>query len=318
MKLQEALAIELEGCKLNWMSSAREELTERYRAKSGSNKSLITTDAHRYAYIATRMPATFAVIKRVLNEIPNNNCVKSLLDLGAGPGTAMWAASEVLPAIERIDLIEKDRALAAIGKRLATHNTHAVVQGASWHDGDLERLTSLPASDLIVLSYTVGELAPSAIQPLLDACWQACGEYLVVIEPGTPAGFERIRAIRSHLIGLGAHMVAPCPHTLPCPMSGSDWCHFSERVERSVLHRRLKGGSLGYEDEKYSYVVVSKSACALPPARILRHPQKRSGHVLLRLCTAHNGLQDAIVSKRTPEAYREARKAEWGDRFLNY
>jgi ribosomal protein RSM22 (predicted rRNA methylase) len=81
---------------------------------------------------------------------------------------------------------------------------------------------------------------------------------LVVIEPGTPRGAGAIRTIREELLAAGAHMLAPCPAAMPCPLAAPDWCHFAARVERSSLHRRIKEGALGYEDEKYSYV------CATP------------------------------------------------------
>jgi ribosomal protein RSM22 (predicted rRNA methylase) len=98
---------------------------------------------------------------------------------------------------------------------------------------------------------------------------------------------------------------------------GEDWCHFAARVGRSSLHRRVKGGSLPYEDEKYSYVAavapaLAGTATAAAP-RIVRKPQLRKGQVLLELCTADDGLRRETVTKRHGPAYRAARDAAWGD-----
>ena len=53
------------------------------------------------------------------------------------------------------------------------------------------------------------------------------------------------------------------------------------RLPRSKLHRRAKGVELGYEDEKFSYAVLSREPVAKAAARIIRQPQVRSGHVNL-------------------------------------
>ena len=91
-----------------------------------------------------------------------------------------------------------------------------------------------------------------------------------------------------------------------------DWCHFAARVERTAIHRQIKGGALGHEDEKFSYVVFSRMPFATASTRIVRHPQKRSGHVQLRLCTSQ-GLRDQIIGKSQKEIYKRARVAAWGD-----
>ena len=94
--------------------------------------------------------------------------------------------------------------------------------------------------------------------------------------------------------------------------AAGDWCHFAQRFERSSEHRHLKGGMLGYEDEKFSYVVAARNNFAPTKERIVRHPRKHGGHVQLLLCTPH-GLENRTVSKSQKENYRKARKVEWGD-----
>jgi ribosomal protein RSM22 (predicted rRNA methylase) len=205
-------------------------------------------------------------------------------------------------------------ALAAIGKKLAQFSEQPAIQSAQWQEADLEKINDLPPHDLILLSYSIGELTPSRIEPLIDLCWQATKQLLLIVEPGTPVGFERIRLIRRQLIDRGAHLIAPCPHHLACPMAGGDWCHFAARVERTSLHRRLKGGSLGYEDEKFSYVAATKTAIPFPDSRILSQPQRHSGHVILKLCTPQ-GVQYPTISKKMGDLYKQARKADWGDTF---
>lgn len=294
---------------------AREELSRRYRDPSQKKKEYMTSQDHRLAYLVARMPATYAVFKKVLKEIfirkPEMK-IQSLLDLGTGPGTGMWAACDVVPELEHIHLVEQDAELMRLGKQLSLDLEHTAAQKAKWELHNLETLQIDQPYDLITLSYVVGELPMPAVKNLLDKCWAITKGILVVIEPGTPAGFERMRTIRQHLMSQGAFLVAPCPHAFECPMSGNDWCHFSERIERSFLHRYVKQGTLSYEDEKYSYLAVSKIAAKLPQSRILRHPIKRSGHVRLTLCTP-DGMQEKIMSKKNSQDYKGIRKLEWGE-----
>ena len=98
--------------------------------------------------------------------------------------------------------------------------------------------------------------------------------------------------------------------------AAGDWCHFSQRVERTSQHRQLKGGALGYEDEKFSYLVAAKSASPSTGARIVRHPGKHSGHVQLALCTAEGKIENRTITRSSKEAYKRARKAEWGDLWI--
>ena len=312
MELHEALAHELEGADLRRLAEARKELTDLYRDRPPR-----LGPAHRQAYLATRMPATFAAISAVLRAISARIPtvpIQSLLDLGAGPGTSAWAACDLFPSLEKLHLIEREEGFIETGRRLAQHSSSPTLRSAEWQRGDLLR-TELPTGfQMVLLSYSIGELPHHELLPFAEKCWQTTQELLVIIEPGTPAGFERVRAIRAHLIALGAHPIAPCPHSVACPMQGSDWCHFSQRLERTRLHRLLKEGELGYEDEKFSYIALSKN----PPqttaaARIVRHPMIRPGCVQFTLCTPSGQIQQTTLTKKSSENYKKAKKCQWGD-----
>jgi ribosomal protein RSM22 (predicted rRNA methylase) len=109
-------------------------------------------------------------------------------------------------------------------------------------------------------------------------------------------------------------MLGPCPAETPCPLIEPDWCHFAARVERSSLHRRLKGADLGYEDEKFSYLALSRQPATLPQARIIRRPQHLPGLIQLETCTPQ-GIRPVQVRKKDREQFRSARKLKWGDIF---
>lgn len=50
------------------------------------------------AYAVSRMPACYAVVKRIMEEIAFSQSgwrPRTMLDFGAGPATAAWAAAEV-------------------------------------------------------------------------------------------------------------------------------------------------------------------------------------------------------------------------------
>lgn len=313
--LQQAIENVTASLGLHQLIEAREELTKRYR-QPVTGSQFMTNDVQRQSYVISRMPATYAALQMAFKSIRKraNIPIKSILDLGAGPGTGMWAACDNFPEIETITLIEKDRALLNLGKKLTECSEQLVIREANWQEGDLEKITDLPQHDLIILSYSIGELHPQKIESLLNLCWNAAQQLLLIVEPGTPVGFERIRMIRHQLIDWGAYAIAPCPHHLTCPIIGGDWCHFAARLERTSLHRRLKGGTLGYEDEKFSYIATTKEAFSLPASRILRQPIRHSGHLVLKLCTPE-GLQEPTISKKMGDLYKQARKAEWGDSF---
>lgn len=295
------------------VKKAAKRLSCEYRA--GAPAGALRGEAERLAYLTVRMPATYAAVGSALargREAMPEFAPESLIDLGAGPGTALWAGSEVFPSLQKMEAIERDAGLVSLGRELA-NGAIGTIGEVEWCNADLRSWKSNGKYDLVIASYSLGELSASERKRVLLSAWDACEGALSVIEPGTRRGFDAIAEMRDWLIDAGAKLAAPCPHALECPMrAAGDWCHFSVRVERTAEHRRLKEGELGYEDEKFSYLIASRMDVRAPGARIVRHPMRHSGFTKLTLCTAE-GLKEETVSRARKERYREAKRAEWGD-----
>jgi ribosomal protein RSM22 (predicted rRNA methylase) len=171
-------------------------------------------------------------------------------------------------------------------------------------------------ADLVTAGYVLGELDPAEIPPAVDRLWAATRGLLVLVEPGSRAGFARILAARDRLLAAGARVVAPCPGPEACPVAGrrTAWCHFLARLDRSPGHRRAKAGRRSWEDEPFSYVALARpSVVADPrPRVVLGRPRHAPGRVELRVCS-DGRIATRVVSRREGRPYRDARDLGWGD-----
>ena len=312
-EVQSAIEELIEKIPPSKLRQAREKLSKTY-SSTGSSHQLFQEEVLRLTYLASRMPATYAAVESVflqLLETSESWEPKRWLDIGAGPGTASWVAATLFPKSSEFRLVEKNKETIALGKKLCRN--HPALMKAHWEWEISPK--AVHSADAAVFSYSLGEMKDPS--DWISAWHESDIPYLVVIEPGTPRGFALIRKIREQILQHGRFLIAPCPHAFSCPMQGSDWCHFSVRLPRNRLQRYLKGGSLGYEDEKYSYLVASKHRLSLEPVnfknRILRRPEKHSGHVRLTLCTEEGSCEKISITRSDAEQYRRARKAEWGD-----
>jgi ribosomal protein RSM22 (predicted rRNA methylase) len=308
--LQKALHAETSRFPAAQLKRDSATLTAGYKQTGAAPR--ITSDSQRAAYLLTRLPATYAAICAVLRELKTRRpdfAPVSLLDLGSGPGTVLWAVNEFYQSVTRADMLERDDSFRRTGQRLAALGKLA----ANWQQHDLLDAKPLPASDLVTTSYALNELPEAAQQSLIRRAWAAAREVFAVIEPGTKAGFANILRARRELLESGARLLAPCPHSSACPLAETDdWCHFAQRLPRAAAHRLGKSATLGYEDEKFAYLVASRTPAQPAPARILRHPFYGKGHVKLSLCAAE-GLRRETLTAKDKEMYKLARKASWGD-----
>src|SRR6266404_7554146 len=105
-ELKAALDARLEGLSRNAAAGRAASISQTYRDGGGSGAIRSETDA--LAYALARMPATYAAVVASLNalcEIRPDFSPKSQLDVGAGPGTASWAAAEAFSSLQHFTLL---------------------------------------------------------------------------------------------------------------------------------------------------------------------------------------------------------------------
>lgn len=314
--LRQAIDVEIALRSSKQLAVAAARLSSRYRTGLSSRSGkFLQSQEDVEAYAAFRLPATFAAVYSTAREVQERLpgwSPNTLLDIGAGPGTAMWAAAAVWPGlISRITLMEREEGMIDLGRRLAAHSSFSAIREAHWRRLDLRGRWGVSAHDLVIASYVLGEMPSSDCEAIIGKLWESTSHTVVIIEPGTPAGFARIRQARELLLSMGGRIIAPCPHENRCPMSGRNWCHFAARVSRSRLHRLAKAGELAYEDEKFSYICISRAGGTTIPGRVIRHPQVHTGFIRLELCTPL-GLDETVVTRKDRDRFRRARHLRWG------
>lgn len=326
MQLPSALrqAIERECAARPSLRAAATQLSRTYRAPNGAAPAMADAD-RRAAYLAVRLPATFAAVTLALDwsvagrrEQGENDAVfapRTLLDLGSGPGTALWAAATQFPTLTQATAVEQDAALIALAQQLisaAATDAPAWLRRVDWQQADLRQRLPANQFDLVLCSYALNELTPNEQAKLVERAWHNTAQMLLLVEPGTQAGFQNLKRARTQLLAQGATIVAPCPSSQDCPMAAcGDWCHFAARVERSAAHRRLKDGELGHEDEKFAYLALSRTTAAAA-ARIVRHPRIFRGYTQLVLCR-DGRLENLTVTRSQKEDWRRLKHLGWGD-----
>ncbi|MGP4087186.1 small ribosomal subunit Rsm22 family protein [Streptomyces sp. KR55] len=312
--LRAALAGLLDGLPPRHAAQAVERLIGHYRGATPTDAPILRDRADVAAYAAYRMPATFEAVRSALRAfaaavpgwVPGGH-----VDVGGGTGAASWAVTATWGGVRPVTVLDWAEPALALGREVAAANP--ALRDARWQRSRIGAALTLESTDLVTVSYVLNELTAPDRAALVDAT-AAAAQAVVLVEPGTPDGYARIIDARDRLIAAGFHIAAPCPHSAACPIApGTDWCHFSARVSRSSLHRQVKGGSLAYEDEKFSYVAATRFPPTPAPSRVVRKPQIRKGQVLLDLCETDEQLRRATVTKRHGDRYKAARDAGWGD-----
>jgi ribosomal protein RSM22 (predicted rRNA methylase) len=314
-ELKAALDAKLHGLSRNDAAERSARISQIYR--SGGSSAAIRTEADALAYALARMPATYAAVTASLNalcEVRPDFAPKTLLDIGAGPGTATWAAAEAFSSLADFVSVDANTALRTLALDLFGRSPR--LSTLRYKQGEARAaIANAEPADMVIASYLLGEMGDTERAGLAELMWAKTSDVLLIVEPGTPAGYARIIELRRQLIAVGAHVAAPCPHDAACPLAAPDWCHFTQRLPRSRAHKALKDAELPFEDEKFAYVALAPTAITRRPARVLAQPDLGKVEVTAKLCTP-GGLVIANVPRRAKADYARARRWRWGDAVM--
>ena len=332
MKLKEELENKIEEIvnkdfDIRNLKDISERISDKYMNEERSAKTLLSSKEDVVAYSLFRMPATYAAISKVfeyMNEIYDfKNELFSMVDIGSGTGSSQWASLDYFD-INDFYLLERDKNMIDLSKELFSINVeNDRFKNINFYQKDFlnlndEEYKSLN-KDLCITSYMINEFTSDKKEDIINSLINLTGKVLVVIEPGTPEGFNNIKIVKKLAVEKGLKTIAPCVfYDGECNLPKDEWCKV--RVERSKIQKYIKSGSLGYEDEKFSYIVLVKEELYNKikrnnKLRILRHPNISSGLVRLKVCDDTGKIFEDIITKKDKDLFKEIKKKRMGDSY---
>ena len=293
------------------------KLSKRYMESKRTGETLLKNELDMVAYSVIRMPATYSAIRTSMEKVLEMCDLKidSVLDIGSGTGAAEWVVSDLLD-VEDIVCLEREKTMRDISRKYFSY--HDILKNVKFIESDILKENLSVKKDLSIMSYIINELDEKdrliAIQKVLDAT----NKLLLIVEPGTPEGFNNIKMIKEYAQEKGFCVLAPCTgNCRGCNLPEDDWCASSVRVQRSKIHKYLKDAEVGFEDEKFTYIAISKEKIEnlKDGYRILRHPKIENGRVTIKVCK--NGeISEKIITKKDKELFKTVKKKNIGD-FVN-
>ncbi len=102
------------------------------------------------------------------------------------------------------------RALRALALDLVSGS--ARLRDMAYQHGEARAaLADAEPADLVVASYMIGEIGSAEQKTLAELMWAKTRDTLLVVEPGTPAGYARIIALRAAADRVGRACRSPLP-----------------------------------------------------------------------------------------------------------
>jgi len=297
-----------------------EELHNRYiQREKGQNNSYIDNYSDALAYLALRLPATYAQIVgalRQVQEVLPSWKPQTLLDIGAGPGTGILATQAIWSTVASATCLDGNEDLLNLGKTILSHSQ--MPTKIVWQQGDIRNeIKEDKTYDIVLLANVLNELRTNEVEKVIEEAYRVCSGVLVIIEPGTAFGNTLITSISKKISDSGL-LIAP--YIDNSFMADKDtWIHFPQRFIRPAFQRRLRQqmreSSLmasDWEEAKYCYVAISKIPSENNAwGRVIGPVKKMKGFLEVPVLT-----KDAIihkkVMKRDKTNYSFTKNLQWG------
>ncbi|MGX1482899.1 hypothetical protein RKD45_001975 [Streptomyces griseus] len=216
--LRAALAALLDGLPPTQAAQAVDRLIASYRGTTPTDAPILRDRSDVAAYAAYRMPATFEAVRSCLDalrEAAPGWAPATHTDIGGGTGAASWAVAGAWDGT-RTTVLDWSEPALALGRELAEASGIPGLRAATWERARIGTSPAPAPTDLVTVSYVLKELTAENRAVVVDAA--AAAQAVVIVEPGTPDGYDRIIEARDRLIGAGLTVAAPCPHDDACPI----------------------------------------------------------------------------------------------------
>lgn len=205
-------------------------------------------------------------------------CPNHIFDFGSGLGASELAFREVFTDCSSPwTFIESNR---------EAERLHSRIRPQSWCSNvDWTRqIPAFPQESLLISSYSLNELNEFPTE-FLNA------ETIIIVEPSTQAITRRLMALREPLSDSGFHLLAPCTHSMQCPLlkeSKKDWCYDRIHWERPKWFEALEAQlPMTNRTLTFSYLIASRT---LKPqkleksARVIGDTLKEKGKSRQMIC----------------------------------
>jgi len=300
-----------------------------------------------WVYLLGKAAFDYAALKLVLAEIKsrtskeNSFQPRTLMDFGSGLGTARWAVKDTFGVLTEVVGVDRSMEMNTMNRTILLNGKSSDPMPA----GHFSRL-NFPKDtklkyDIVTCSFSLLDIASERERiNLITDLWEKTGEFLVILEVGTNAGFACIaeaRHVLNHLSKVKptaatttngdnatqpmlGHLYAPCAHEKKCPRYDLDSlpCNFRVRYQNFDLDAMPKAVENKVMEDNFSYVVFRKGEQTeeMWPRLIADPIRPNKGQAICQLCTKEGRLQETKASKsacRTTFNYHKF--AVWGQRF---
>ena len=269
------------------------------RERAGVSARYLDDPALGAGYAAYFLPVNFAKIQILLSEMPNDwadRSAISVLDIGAGPGTASLAVLDWLsgrprvnPTVLNVTALDHSKSALMEATRLWNNYgpgtlvgpaklTTSVEQIETIGRQDLSHITRKKAPyDLIIIANCLNELFQDSADhdaqraTLLERVLSVLKQdgTLMVVEPALRSTARALHRVRDRLLTQELCTVySPCLHEKPCPalIKVDDWCHEERAWDPpewiSAFDRDV---GLIKDALKFSYVLFRKDGRVIMP-----------------------------------------------------
>ncbi len=321
-KISEILSKDISN---NWLQSAV-TLSHKYRLERPEKKqSYINDQNDALGYLAVRAPSTYSQIYGAISSIKELNPnwkPESILDIGSGPGTAIWAAVEIFPSIKTGIAIEKDRYFSGLGKTILSQIPEIKID---WQEADLQNPSDVSGKfDLVIIANVLNEVDEMTGKRIIELAQSHCNGILIITEPGTPYGYEAIKHSSTLMNSQPYRLIAPY---LDNTFVDSLEINFVERIKRPEFQKRVRHlqrkndnqdkskilPPSDWEESKFYYLAYSNLDTEITPhVRLIDNPKPLKPFVELKVLTGL-GIKIERVFKKDRENYKRAKKLKWGD-----